>query len=62
MVKIDSEGDKVWDKTYGGSDSDRAYAVVATSDGGYLLAGYTKSKGAGDYDMWVVKIDKDGNL
>ena len=62
VVKIDKDGNEVWDKTYGGSEWDRADAVVSTSDGGYLLAGGTRSKGAGSRDMWVVKIDKDGNL
>ena len=45
-VKIDGNGNKVWDKTFGGTDYDSANSVVSTSDGGYLLVGYSDS-GAG---------------
>ena len=51
-----------WDKTFGGSNYDRAYAIVQTKDGGYAIAGYTYSKGAGSADMWVVKVDAKGDL
>ena len=62
VVKLDGNGYKQWDKTFGGSYSDEAHSIVQTSDGGYAVAGRTRSKGAGDYDMWVIKLDKDGNL
>ena len=51
-----------WDKTFGGSDLDVAYSIVQTSDGGYIVAGYTWSKGAGKTDALVIKLDKNGNL
>ena len=62
IFKLDATGQKIWDKTFGGSAIDEIYAVIETADGGYVLAGYTNSKGAGSYDVWVLKIDKDGNL
>ena len=62
VVKIDSKGNKVWDKTFGGSGDDQAYAVTTIADGGYLVVGTTRSKGAGKSDMWVIKIDGAGNL
>jgi len=51
-----------WSKTYGGTYDDKAYSVVQTSDGGYAIAGYTGSFGAGLYDFWLVKTDGAGNL
>jgi hypothetical protein len=51
-----------WSKTYGGTDDDRAYALVRTTDGGYALAGYTFSYGAGYSDYWLVKTDASGNV
>jgi hypothetical protein len=61
LVKTDSNGNAQWNKTYGGIDDEWAYALVQTVDGGYVLAGYTYSFGAGDSDFWLVKTDADGN-
>jgi hypothetical protein len=61
LVKTDADGNKEWDKTYGGTDDDGATSILQTADGGYVLAGYTRSFGAGNYDMWLVKTDADGN-
>ena len=60
VIKLDSNGDKVWEKTFGGSDDDVANSIVQTKDGGYAVAGYTSSKGAGDIDVWVLKLDGNG--
>ena len=51
---------EMWSQTYGGTSSDAAEALVQTSDGGYALAGYTTSFGAGGYDFWLVKTDANG--
>lgn len=69
VVKIDSQGNKLWDKTYGGSRSELLYTVVSVSTGGYLLAGFSESSISGDksennkgrVDYWVVRIDDLGN-
>ncbi|MGB9789308.1 MAG: delta-60 repeat domain-containing protein [Thermotoga caldifontis] len=50
-----------WAKWYGGSSYDRAYSIQQTSDGGYIVAGYTGSFGAGG-DVYILKLDSDGNL
>jgi hypothetical protein len=55
-------GVAAWKRTYGGTSADRAYSVVQTGDGGYALAGYTLSYGAGNYDFWLVKTDGAGNV
>ncbi len=52
----------VWSKTYGGTNWDKAQALVQTADSGYALAGYTGSYGAGLYDFWLVKTDTSGNV
>ena len=61
LVKIDASGNKVWEKSFGGAESDAAGAMTATSDGGYILGGYTASYGAGSKDAFMVKIDAAGN-
>ncbi|MBT0160651.1 hypothetical protein G4O51_11795 [Candidatus Bathyarchaeota archaeon A05DMB-2] len=61
MLKINAGGNIVWNKTYGGAQSDKAYAIVAAS-GGCVVAGDTRSKGAGDNDAWVIKVDLNGDL
>ena len=61
LVKTDSNGNKQWDKTFGGTGHDYAHSVQQTADGGYILAGYTQSYGAGRPDVWLVKTDADGD-
>ncbi len=61
LVKIDSVGNQQWTKAFGGSSVDRGYWVQQTSDGGYVLTGYTDSFGAGLYDMLLIKTDNAGN-
>jgi uncharacterized delta-60 repeat protein len=62
VMKVDSLWHAEWSKTYGGTESDGASAVVATPDGGYVLAGWTASTGAGGNDAYLVKIDSEGTL
>ncbi|MFQ6068422.1 MAG: CARDB domain-containing protein [Candidatus Bathyarchaeia archaeon] len=62
LVKVDSFGNLQWNTTYGGLDNDIARSLVSTGDGGYAIAGYTNSFGAGGYDFWLVKVDSSGNL
>ena len=51
-----------WARTYGGSEDDVAKCVIQASDGGFVLAGYTNSYGAGGSDMYLVKTDSNGNM
>jgi len=62
VIKLDKQGNKIWDRTYGGSKEDWAFSLIQTTDGGYAVAGYTESKGAGKEDFWVIKLDEQGNL
>ncbi|HEX7319074.1 MAG TPA: hypothetical protein VF399_01805 [bacterium] len=61
LVKTDSLGDTMWTKTFGGIDNDQAYEVSTTSDGGYIIAAWTRSFGAGNYDAYIIKTDSLGD-
>jgi len=62
LLKTDSEGGLIWNKTYGGAYSDLGYSVQETSDGGYVVAGYTRSFGnKDDTDVYLVRVDPEGN-
>jgi hypothetical protein len=60
LVKVDSAGVPQWNKTYGGTSGEIAPSIVNCSDGGYVFTGYTASYGAGQTDMWLVKVDQNG--
>lgn len=61
VIKLDRSGNTEWTKTFGGEDSDYALSIEQTSDGGYIIAGTTRSYGAGESDVWVLKLDSSGN-
>ena len=62
IIKLDSNGNVIWQKTYGGSSLDIAYSIQETTDGSYVVAGQTLSFGAGNNDVWVLKLDSNGNI
>ena len=62
IIKLDENGEKVWEKTYGGKENDVATSIVATGEGGYAVAGWTDSFSAGKGDFWIIKLDKDGSI
>jgi len=62
VVKLDANGNLQWTKTIGGPESEIGSSLIQTSNGGYAIAGYTQSFGAGSGDVYVVKLDANGNL
>jgi len=70
VVKIDQDGNRIWDKRYGGSGDDSLQSLKQTRDGGYILGGTSNSGASGDKsqssrgakDMWIVKITASGAL
>ncbi|MFH1011557.1 MAG: T9SS type A sorting domain-containing protein [bacterium] len=62
LVKTNPLGDTLWTRTYEGSYNDRAFSVQQTADGGYIVAGETESFGAGEYDLYVVKTNSQGDM
>ncbi len=62
ILKLDATGDIIWQKTYGGNDLERCGVIQQIADGGYIVAGYTYSFGAGEYDIWILKLDSEGNI
>jgi len=61
IVKTDENGDTLWTKNYGGTGIEAINSVQQTADNGYVMAGYTSSIGAGDFDMLLLKSDSLGN-
>jgi len=60
VLKLDASGAIQWQKSYGGHDDDEAHSIRQTTDGGYAVAGFTRSFGAGKSDVWVLKLDGTG--
>jgi hypothetical protein len=68
VIKIDANGNKVWEKSYGGSSADYGKGIFGSNDGNFFITAETHSNDGdvtnnkGSFDLWVLKIDPSGNL
>lgn len=62
LVKTTATGNIEWTKSYGGNQTDKAHCVKPTSEGGYIVVGYTQSFGAGSDDVYLIRTDSIGNM
>lgn len=61
LIRLNKKGDTVWSRTYGGPRNDFAEGVIEMKDGGFVFAGGTRSFGAGNADVWIVRTNKYGD-
>ncbi len=61
LLRLDSSGDTLWTRKYGGAGKDEGYSVWQCSDSGFIVAGYTMSFGAGQEDFFVIRTDSFGD-
>jgi hypothetical protein len=61
LIKTNASGDTLWTRVYGGTGQDEGRSVQQTSDGGYIIAGFSSSFGAGMYDVYLIKTSATGD-
>src|ERR1043165_716649 len=68
VVKLDTDGNLVWQKSFGGSFFDVAQSIYQITDGGFIVVGFTSSNDGdlstnyGEYDYWIIRLDTAGNI
>jgi len=61
LIRTNEFGDTLWTKTIGGLQDDQPNAMKKTSDNNYIIAGSTSSFGAGNSDVYLLKVDQNGD-
>ncbi len=62
LMKVDKDGNRIWSRSYGGFGNDVGQRVLNWNDTVFYMAGYSTSFGNGDYDFYLIKTDRDGNV
>jgi hypothetical protein len=61
IIKLDKQGNKEWDRRYGGKEADVVFSLETTKDSGYISAGTTSSFGKNYPSMWILKLNAKGD-
>ncbi len=62
LVRTDASGNHLWNQSYGALGNEVGFSITQMSSGGFTIAGYTNSSGAGIYDGWLLRINSTGSL
>lgn len=62
VLKLDADGEILWQKAFGGAGDEEAYSIEQASDGNYLIGGATDSFGSGGKDSWIIRLDANGSV
>ncbi len=62
LIKTDNLGEMEWNKTFGGKDYDYCRSIKETENGDFIFVGFTQSFGEGEYDLWLIKTNRDGKV
>ncbi len=62
IICIDNSGEELWSVTHGGQGNEGAESIIPAPGGGFIVSGFTSSWGAGDTDIWVLKVDEEGRM
>jgi hypothetical protein len=62
LIRTDADGNEEWSSTFGGSDEDQGYSVQETQDGGFIVAGATRSYSTSGNDAWLIKMNNNGGM
>ena len=62
LIKIDNEGGLDWSNTFGGNQNDNGLSVISTNDAGFAITGMTRSLGDSNGDVWLIKVNSNGEM
>lgn len=61
VLRTDANGNQLWNSTFGGPNPEVGWAIIEVSGGGFAVISYTDQNSAGLEDMWLIRLDANGN-